>query len=317
MFGAALVLGAWGLELSRRRLAGGPGTNGAKKRCSLLQARRRSVVTLELENHPANVAIALVRLQGSQARVRVAPLQNLDVLFPRSPGIHRAARGHIKIDRVPAGQRPAVIVHPINLSGRNQTEDRARRPARPICRGASDLRLVRDHNFLCAVLRLHHLRRFAFLQRKLFERRTGIRSAPVIRDVVTRVHRNRPRRVFGMADCASRGVKFAAERIVISVRKMVGLGVRVSRRAHVLEIALRQRRLIFRKRTDMGTSRRSLARAQAEGAKRGAEKKEMAPVTQSRWLLTIIHNHMQEYFFTNLSRLTTRWLEGPISFVNG
>jgi hypothetical protein len=43
-------------------------------------------------------------------------------------------------------------------------------------------------------------------------------------------------------------------------------------------------------------SRRCLARAQAERANRGAEKKEKAPVTQWRWLLTVIHNPMQGIF---------------------
>jgi hypothetical protein len=54
--------------------------------------------------------------------------------------------------------------------------------------------------------------------------------------------------------------------------------------------------------------RRALARAQAERANRGAEKKDEAPVTQSRWLLTVIHNPMQEYFFGGASRGNTTGL---------
>jgi hypothetical protein len=62
----------------------------------------------------------------------------------------------------------------------------------------------------------------------------------------------------------------------------------------------------------MAASRRCLARAQAERAKRGAEKKEKAPVTQWRWLLTVIHNPLQQVFLEmnlgaarpNASRLT-------------
>jgi hypothetical protein len=50
--------------------------------------------------------------------------------------------------------------------------------------------------------------------------------------------------------------------------------------------------------------RRSPTRAQEERAN-GAEKKKKAPVTQSRWLLTVIHNHMQEYFLGHLDSRTT------------
>ena len=81
---------------------------------------------------------------------------------------------------------------------------------------------------------------------------------------------------------------------------MVRFGVGVSRRPHVLEIVLRQRRLVFRKRGRVATSRRCFARAQAERANRGTEKKEKAPVTQSRWLLTVIHNPMQGVFSHNI-----------------
>jgi hypothetical protein len=53
-------------------------------------------------------------------------------------------------------------------------------------------------------------------------------------------------------------------------------------------------------------SRRSSARAQKEHANGGEEKMEKAPVTQTRWLLTVIHNHMQEYFLAVLASGTTK-----------
>jgi hypothetical protein len=56
----------------------------------------------------------------------------------------------------------------------------------------------------------------------------------------------------------------------------------------------------------VSASRRGLARAQKERANGGAQKKEIGPVTQSRWLLTVIHNHMQEYFLGIGCGLTTR-----------
>jgi hypothetical protein len=71
----------------------------------------------------------------------------------------------------------------------------------------------------------------------------------------------------------------------------------VSSSADILEIAFRQGRLVFRKRGRVSARRRrGFARAQEERANSSAKKKEKAPVTQWRWLLTVIHNHMQEYF---------------------
>jgi hypothetical protein len=81
----------------------------------------------------------------------------------------------------------------------------------------------------------------------------------------------------------------------------------VGRRPHILEIALDQGRLVFRKRGGVARSRRCFARAQTERANRGAEKKEKAPVTQWRWLLTVIHNPMQGYFFGQHPRPNTTW----------
>ena len=77
---------------------------------------------------------------------------------------------------------------------------------------------------------------------------------------------------------------------------MIRLRMRVGRGADILEIALRQGLLVFRKRGRVGARRRGLARAQEERANGSGKKKKKAPVTQSRWLLTVIHNPMQEYF---------------------
>ena len=101
-------------------------------------------------------------------------------------------------------------------------------------------------------------------------------------------------------------MQFPTERIVIPVWEMIRLCMRVGRRANILEIALGQRRLVLRKRGRVSARRRGLARAQEKRAKGGAGKEEIGPVTQSRWLLTVIHNHMQEYFLGAGCGLTTR-----------
>jgi len=46
--------------------------------------------------------------------------------------------GHVKVDSVAPGKRPAVIFYAVTLSGGKQTKHRASRPARPISRGSAD-----------------------------------------------------------------------------------------------------------------------------------------------------------------------------------
>jgi hypothetical protein len=273
--------------------------------CCLFQARRRGNVALKLENHPANVAIALVRLEQAQALLRIAPTQNLDVLFARPPGIHRASRRHIKIDRVPSRQGPSVIFDAINLPGRDQAKDSTGRPARPIRRRTSNLRFCRHYDFLRAVLCFHELGRFRFLERKFFERRPGIGSPPIISRIVA-IHRNGARSILSATNSAGRGMQLPTERILTSVGQMIRLRMRIRCRPHILKVALRQGRLVFGKGGRSGMSGRGLARAQNKRANRGTKKKEIRPVTQSRWLLTVIHNPMQEYFFNNNLGITTR-----------
>jgi hypothetical protein len=101
-------------------------------------------------------------------------------------------------------------------------------------------------------------------------------------------------------------MQFPAKRILIPIRQMVRVRVRVGRGPDILEIALRQRRFVFRKRGRVSSRRGGPARAQKEHAKSGAGEKEKGPVTQSRWLLTVIHNHMQEYFLGLSGGLTTK-----------
>lgn len=235
-------------------------------------------------------------LEQAQTLVRIPPLQNLDIFLARPPGVHRAPRWHVEIDRIPPGQSPAIIFDAINLSGRNKAKDCAGGPARPIGRRAPDLRLRRHRDpFLLAAFRSNDLCRCGWLQRKTLQRRSRIRSAPVIGWIVP-AHRNGARGVLRATNRTGGGFQSAAERVFISKRPVVGFRVRVGRRANILEIALGQGRLVFRQRRRSRTSRRRFARAQEERAKRGAKKKEKAPVRQSRWLLTVIHNHMQEYF---------------------
>ena len=101
------------------------------------------IPAFQLEHHAFNVPVILVPTQELQALLRIAPLQNLDRLLTRAPGIHLVLVGHVKVDRVAPGKRPAVIFHAVVLSGGKQTKNRASRPPRPISRGTADLRRSR------------------------------------------------------------------------------------------------------------------------------------------------------------------------------
>ena len=92
------------------------------------------VAAFELEHHPFDVLVVLVRLQELQTLLRIAPLQDLNALLTRAPRIHLALIRHIEVDRIAPGERPAVIFHAINLPGGKQTKDCACGPARPIRR---------------------------------------------------------------------------------------------------------------------------------------------------------------------------------------
>jgi hypothetical protein len=46
--------------------------------------------------------------------------------------------GHVKVDRVANGKRPAVIFYAVTLSDGKEAENGASRPPRPISRGSAD-----------------------------------------------------------------------------------------------------------------------------------------------------------------------------------
>jgi hypothetical protein len=48
--------------------------NAWRELAVLIQCRRRRVLALKLEDHPADMAVASMRLQEAQALVRIAPL---------------------------------------------------------------------------------------------------------------------------------------------------------------------------------------------------------------------------------------------------
>src|SRR4051794_3529034 len=108
-------------------------------------------------------------------------------------------------------------------------------------------------------------------------------------------------------------MKFCPQSVLIAVRQMIGLGMGEGRRPDILEIPFRQGRLVFGQRRGSGAGRRCLTRAQA---KRGAKKKEIAPITQWRWLLTVIHNHMQGSFFGAANQISPPPRALVISFVD-
>ena len=84
----------------------------------------------QLEHHAFDVLVVLVRLQELQTLLRIAPLQDLNALLTRAPRIHLALIGHIEVDRIATGERPAVVLHAIRLAGGKQAKNCADRPAR-------------------------------------------------------------------------------------------------------------------------------------------------------------------------------------------
>ena len=101
-------------------------------------------------------------------------------------------------------------------------------------------------------------------------------------------------------------MQLAAERIVIGELAVIRLGVSVSRRADILEIPLHQRRFVFRQRRLPCRRRSSAASAQKKRDARETAKRKIFPITQWKKLLTVIHNPMQEYFFSNRRPGTTK-----------
>lgn len=190
-------------------------------------------------------------------------MQNLDRLVSRTPSVHVVRICHVEINRVTPGERPAVIIDAINLSGRNQTERRAHRPASPIGRRAADFRrLFRDgdrvlcfaHRFgFAAVLRgLDRHCRSCFFERERLQRRVGY--TPHV-NVVGFRDWNGARHIFGAMNRGAGRLELTAERIVIRILGVVSFRVRVGGRVHILKIALRYRRLVSGESPRSGGSR--------------------------------------------------------------
>jgi hypothetical protein len=108
-------------------------------------------------------------------------------------------------------------------------------------------------------------------------------------------------------------MQLASERIVIGELAVIRLCVRISRGADILEISLDQRRFVFRQGRRPCRPRRSgSASAQKKRADRDTAKRKIFPVMQWKQLLTVIHNHMQEYFFAKRRLGTTKCEVGII-----
>src|SRR5713101_5712399 len=82
------------------------------QRCGLF------VAAFELEHHPFDVLVVLVRLEELQALLRIAPLQDLDGLLTSAPRIHLTLIRHVEVEGVAAGKRPTVVLHAIHLPSR-------------------------------------------------------------------------------------------------------------------------------------------------------------------------------------------------------
>ena len=163
------------------------------------------------------------RREPAQAFLRIAPMHDLDQLLAHAPAIHLTRRRHVEIDRVSSRKRPTVIFHAIELAGGKDAKNRARRPARPIGRGAAvDLagKVVR--------------------QKRLRRRNVGDRLIVVPGGAIDRSrHRNGAR-----CGWRRRRVEDTAQRGAIPVLLVIGLGMRISGRADLLKIGPRQRPFI-------------------------------------------------------------------------
>src|SRR5215469_9495547 len=95
------------------------------------------MAVFQFEHHPFNMLVVLVRPKEMQAFLWITPLQDLDRLLTGAPRIHCALIRHVKVYGIAPGKCPSVILHAIYLPGREQTEDRACRPTRPVSRRAS------------------------------------------------------------------------------------------------------------------------------------------------------------------------------------
>lgn len=165
----------------------------------------------------------LVRREEAQTFPWITPPQDLNRFLPCAPAIHLTARRHVEIDGVPAGKRPAIIVNPINLPCREQTERCSRRPTRPIRGGAADLRRsLRDSDSsLCSARRFGHARRFRCASSRRLFHREWLKTSARIRDrskidiLIIIGQRQRTRSIFGTANGRSGRVQFSAQRVVI------------------------------------------------------------------------------------------------------
>ena len=199
------------------------------------------MAAFQLEHHAFDVLIVLVRLEKLQAFLRIAPLQDLDCLLTGAPRIHFALIRHVKINRVTAGKRPAVIIDSIHLPGGKQPESCARWPARPISRSAP------DHG--------HGRRRSgpscpgpdscrrSFIRHREWLQTWRIGDAPHFW-FSGFIHRDRPwnfihwdcaRNCFGSMNRRTGGVQFSTERVVIAVFAMIRFCVRVGGCTNVLK----------------------------------------------------------------------------------
>ena len=209
------------------------------------------MAAFQLEHHAFDVLIVLVRLEKLQAFLRIAPLQDLDCLLTSTPRIHFALIRHVKINRVTAGKRPAVIIDSIHLPGRKQPESCTRRPARPISRGTSNYGHRRRRSRPSCPgpdsCRRSSLRHREWLQP------WRIGDAPHFW-LSSFIHRNRSwnfidwdraRNCFGSMDRRTGSVQFSAERVVIAVFEMIRFCVRVCGCTNVLKTSFCQWRFIL------------------------------------------------------------------------
>jgi hypothetical protein len=90
------------------------------------------IKTTDFPQHPADVRIIAPRLEDMVTFPGIPPFQYLDRDVTNTPIIHFRFGWTIEVDRVPAGERPAVIIHLVDLTGSEDQEFCAGRPSGPV-----------------------------------------------------------------------------------------------------------------------------------------------------------------------------------------
>src|SRR3954466_9860924 len=100
-------------------------------------ARRQGLLPFfDARNHAAHTGDAFSFSQNVEAVAIGTPMQDLDLLMPDTPAVHRAAGGFIEVNRARADQRAAVVVDDVFIARAHDPKPSAEGEAGPIGGGA-------------------------------------------------------------------------------------------------------------------------------------------------------------------------------------